>query len=151
MLTAEGMQGSSCSFDGRTVTISRTGLARFRFGSGDKSIPVGQVTAVQLHPTSRLSFGFIQFTIGGGVEPHARDFLRQVQAAERDENSVIFRRKHEKEFVALAEAVREACGADGTVPNSATDDLGKLAELRDRGVLTDEEFAAKKAELLARL
>jgi hypothetical protein len=29
--------------------------------------------------------------------------------------------------------------------------LGKLGELRDRGILTDDEFATKKRELLARL
>ncbi len=32
--------------------------------------------------------------------------------------------------------------------SSAADELGKLADLRDRGVLTDEEFAAKKAQIL---
>ncbi|WP_294011696.1 SHOCT domain-containing protein [Sphingomonas sp.] len=31
------------------------------------------------------------------------------------------------------------------------DQIRKLAELRDSGVLTEEEFAAKKAELLDRL
>jgi hypothetical protein len=29
--------------------------------------------------------------------------------------------------------------------------LGQLADLRDRGAITTEEFEAKKAELLARL
>ncbi len=32
-----------------------------------------------------------------------------------------------------------------------TDQLHKLAALRDAGVLTEQEFASKKAELLARL
>lgn len=31
------------------------------------------------------------------------------------------------------------------------DQIRKLAELRDGGILTEEEFAAKKSELLARL
>jgi uncharacterized membrane protein YeaQ/YmgE (transglycosylase-associated protein family) len=35
--------------------------------------------------------------------------------------------------------------------DSATDQLRKLAELRDAGVLTDEEFETKKQELLARM
>ena len=34
---------------------------------------------------------------------------------------------------------------------SVTDQLRKLAELRDAGVLTDEEFETKKQELLARM
>jgi hypothetical protein len=39
-------------------------------------------------------------------------------------------------------------GAQG---DSVTDQLRKLAELRDAGVLTDEEFETKKQELLARM
>jgi uncharacterized membrane protein YeaQ/YmgE (transglycosylase-associated protein family) len=35
--------------------------------------------------------------------------------------------------------------------DSTTDQLRKLAELRDAGVLTDEEFETKKQELLARM
>ncbi len=35
--------------------------------------------------------------------------------------------------------------------DSVTDQLRKLAELRDAGVLTDEEFETKKRELLARM
>jgi hypothetical protein len=32
-----------------------------------------------------------------------------------------------------------------------TEQIAKLAELRDQGALTDDEFAAKKAELLGRI
>ncbi len=47
-------------------------------------------------------------------------------------------------------------GADGASTSaSAADDIPtqirKLGELRDAGVLTEAEFAAKKAELLARM
>jgi hypothetical protein len=42
-----------------------------------------------------------------------------------------------------------------TVPNAAQPDIAdqirKLAELRDAGILTSEEFEAKKADLLERL
>ena len=31
------------------------------------------------------------------------------------------------------------------------DTIEKLARLKDKGILTDDEFSAKKAELLARL
>ena len=36
-------------------------------------------------------------------------------------------------------------------PTAAYDVVPKLGELRDAGVLTEEEFAAKKSELLARM
>lgn len=38
--------------------------------------------------------------------------------------------------------------AAGAVTDEVVDQLKKLAELRDAGILTDEEFAAKKASLL---
>jgi hypothetical protein len=36
-------------------------------------------------------------------------------------------------------------------PADIPGEIGKLADLRDRGILTEEEFASKKAELLARM
>jgi hypothetical protein len=41
--------------------------------------------------------------------------------------------------------VRDAAGSGG----GAADELAKLADLRDRGVINDAEFAAQKAKLLA--
>ena len=38
--------------------------------------------------------------------------------------------------------------AAGATPGGTADDIGKLAELRDRGVLTDEEFERAKAKAL---
>jgi hypothetical protein len=42
-----------------------------------------------------------------------------------------------------------SAGATAAEPDVA-DELAKLATLRDRGILTDAEFAAQKAKLLAR-
>jgi hypothetical protein len=45
-----------------------------------------------------------------------------------------------------------AAAPAGTAPaTDITDQIAKLAALRDQGILTDEEFSAKKAELLSRL
>jgi len=41
--------------------------------------------------------------------------------------------------------------AAATAPSTPLDQIRQLAELRDAGALTDDEFAAKKAELLERL
>lgn len=56
---------------------------------------------------------------------------------------------HERELARVAaaqEAAREFVREAATV--SPADELAKLAELRDRGVLTDDELAAEKAKLL---
>lgn len=41
--------------------------------------------------------------------------------------------------------------AEDRAAGSAADRLRQLGELRDGGIITNEEFEAKKAELLARL
>lgn len=51
-----------------------------------------------------------------------------------------------------AEAMQEAQKAyirDAAGAVSTADELAKLAELRDKGVITAEEFAAQKAKILA--
>lgn len=53
-------------------------------------------------------------------------------------------------FPSKAEAPREIAATPATQVDVA-DQLHKLGSLRDAGILTDEEFATKKAELLARL
>ncbi len=40
-------------------------------------------------------------------------------------------------------------GSSAPAGTNAADQLSKLAELRQSGVLTDEEFAAQKAKILA--
>ena len=53
-----------------------------------------------------------------------------------------------------AETAVEGAGSDRPVGGSSdevTRTLGALADLRDRGAITPEEYEAKKRELLARL
>ena len=50
----------------------------------------------------------------------------------------------QQEDQAAREYIQEAAG-----PQSAADQLGKLADLRDRGVISPEEFEREKAKILA--
>ena len=152
-ITAKGHTGT-ITFDGDFVTISRTGfLARTTIGKGEKRIPVGSITAVQWKPPGAIVNGFISFTVAGGNESRSR-FGSQTNDAVRDENSVIVIKKQADSFLALRSAIEQAI-ANRSAPVQKTpdlaDQLGKLARLRDAGVLTEGEFAAKKADLLARL
>jgi uncharacterized membrane protein YeaQ/YmgE (transglycosylase-associated protein family) len=59
-----------------------------------------------------------------------------------------FRERREK----LEETLRQHQQAAQTQPHDEVmDQIRKLGELRDEGILTEEEFQAKKAELLSRL
>ncbi len=153
MSTAQGVNGT-VEFDGQFVTIKREGaLARMSQGRGEKRIAVRQITAVQMKPPGVMTNGFIQFTIGGGVERQAAKGSRTINAAS-DENSVIFKKSQQADFEAVRAEIEQAIASGGapaaTAPDLA-DQLGKLAALRDQGVLTDAEFESKKADLLARM
>lgn len=64
-LTAEGKR-AAVSYDGRCVVI-----AHHRFsghGAGTQSIPLGQVSSIRWRDAGRLTPGFVQFTLAGGIE-----------------------------------------------------------------------------------
>jgi heme exporter protein D len=64
-----------------------------------------------------------------------------VNGRSMSERDVADAKQREAEFQAY---VRETAGSAGNA-----EELAKLADLRDRGVITDEEFASSKAKLLA--
>ena len=75
-------------------------------------------------------FGVLIYLIARGGGMADRELARQ-QAAQED----------------FKEYVRKTAAT--TPSKSSVDELAQLAELRDKGVLTPEEFAAQKAKLLA--
>jgi hypothetical protein len=144
-------------FDGDFVTIRRSGfMARATIGKGEKRIPLGSIAAVQWKPAGAMMNGFISFTLGGGNETRSR-FGSQTFDATKDENSVVFVKKQMPEFDALRNEVEQAIASrhrPAEAAPAAPDHLAQLkqlSELRDAGILSEEEFSAKKAEILRRL
>lgn len=152
-ILAVGVNGY-CSFDGRYLTLQPLGLGRFTVGKGVKRIPVESISAIQVKPAGPVVNGFIQFTVPGGNERRS-EFGRQTLDAAGDENSMIFTRLQEANSISLRDAIEAAqTSRDSpvTAPNfPVLNQLAQLAELRDSGIVTPEEFDAKKAELLGRL
>lgn len=153
MIMAKGHNGT-VEFDGDFVTINRTGaLARLSVGKGSKRIPLASISAVQLKPAGALVNGFISFSMAGGTERRSK-FGSQTTDAVNDENSVIITKKQMPEFEQLRAAVEQAIversrpAAAAPAAPDAMDQLRKLAELHQAGIVSDEEFAAKKAQLL---
>jgi Short C-terminal domain/Domain of unknown function (DUF4429) len=137
-------------FDGQMITITERFIERHK----TKTISISSVTAVQWKPATLMGPGFIQFTISGGKELQSK-ITKQVQEAMNDENSVVFRRSQAAAFEQLRDAVHEAiskraAGRSGSTPQpvGVAAELSQLAQLRDSGVLSDEEFQAQKAKLL---
>jgi hypothetical protein len=150
-------------FDGQTITILRRGpFSRLPGDRGDRHIPLAHLTAVQLKPAGRVVNGFIQFTVGGGNERRSQSGSHTIDAT-KDENSVVFSYGQRTEFERLRDAVQAALArlhqssaapkpaptepAEPTIPEL----IEQLAALRDKEVLTEAEFEAKKADLLSRM
>jgi len=134
------------------IVIRRKGLVSFANHGlkGEKRIPFASITAVQFKPSGTFTSGYIQFSILGGAESRGG-----LLSATSDENSVLFKgAKQSASFERLREIVEASSKAarpsSATVGSSIADDLTKLANLLERGILTPEEFAAQKALLLNR-
>lgn len=122
------------------ITISYRALY-FGF-KGDKRIPFTSITSVQFREPGTWLAGYVQFSIKGGIEWQG--------AVNQDENAIVFDAPGD-DFRALRDFVQSKIGAPRLADSvgSVADELSKLANLRDQGILTDEEFVAQKAKLLA--
>lgn len=149
------------SFDGRSVSFRWfwTGASSAKWKAGDQSFPVSALGGVEWR-SPELFEGYLRL-------------LRREAAGERpaqpdhDPASVVFGLGygpvHESLPFAAAvlAAVRSAGGAGAGVapadagprrdPADIADRIRHLGELHEAGLVTDEEFSVKKAELLAEL
>jgi hypothetical protein len=146
MLEAKG-QGGSIEFDGTYVTIKHKGvLGTLTVGLvPEKRIPVRNILSVQFKSAGLLN-GYIQFATSAGESAGG------IQNAVSDENSIIFVKKHQASFLTIKEAIENAIATNQAQPSvgsvSSADEIKKLSELRDAGILTEMEFKAMKAKLL---
>lgn len=131
------------------IFIRRKGFSAFIYHGfkGDKFIPYASITSIQVKENG-LTTGYIQFGVLGGMESKGG-----INAAIKDENTVMFHNNDRlKELKALVEG-RIAKGipaAPAITPSTETgiDQLMKLADLHERGLLTEDEFNRQKAKIL---
>lgn len=139
-------------FDGRDLVINRTG------GSikGVSTYAVNQISGIQITKPA-LSLWVMRILTAGESGPVTRRRQGMIELT-RDPFVVQFNGKHKAEAEAIAQAVRDAqAGLRAPVvpaqPQPATAGLGEqiqqLAQLHAQGALSDAEFAAARARLLA--
>lgn len=120
--------------------------------AGDKTIPMESVRSVQFRKGGSFVNGFIQFGIAGAIEKQGG-----VLNAAGDENSVVFY----KEYNETAERIK--LYVEDFISNrnnkfqiqqnsiqkiSDADEIKKYKELLDQGIISSEEFEAKKKQIL---
>jgi hypothetical protein len=144
-MSAKGVNGQLELLEGR-IRISRKGVLGFLTQGlkGDKEINISSISSIQWKKAGAFTNGYIQFAFHGGAE--AKGGLFQ---ATQDENSIMFTKAQEAEFEKIRDEVhrRVNAGATGS-SDSVADEIKKLADLRDQGIITSEEFEAKKKQIL---
>jgi hypothetical protein len=147
LMEAEGIDGQLLFLE-HGVRIKRREKTDYlaRGLKADKLIPFSQISGIQLKKAERFTNGYIQFSLLGRNE--AKDVTR-------DENTLMFRAVQQRAFEGIKTAIETKMSATKTTsPRVALptlpyiDELEKLASLRDRGIITEEEFAAKKRQIL---
>ncbi len=159
ILEAVGKNGQMTLYDDRLV-ILRTGTLK-----GKKEVPLSQISTCRFKECSKVAAGFLQVSILGEVPKKGT-----VLNAASDENAVVFGsanpvaildadmletvnapwRRLAEEITRRAEASRQrTTGAPPAV--DGIDELERLANLRDRGVLSDSEFQALRVKVIARM
>ena len=93
-----------------------------------------------------LSSGYIYLNVGGGDTPNI--------VSNNNPNAVVFRKKGDnmakeiKSFLELKMNEQSISSQNVVVELSGADELKKYAELKEQGIISQEEFDAKKKELL---
>lgn len=157
-MTATGFNGTM-EIDDAMVIIRHGKVYKVVGGSlaGEKQIPISSILSVRFKAATSMWNGFLQIGVLGGSVVGGRSAI----AAATDENAVMFRPKQQPAFERMyaylqkraAENAKSA--ATGPIVHAPAPDLAdqirKLAELRDQGVVSETEFQTKKAELLERM
>ncbi|MEU6381293.1 DUF4429 domain-containing protein [Streptomyces sp. NPDC046909] len=146
------------AFDGKTVRFRWfwTGASSAKWKAGDQSFPVADLSGVEWRSPEVFEGHLRLIRRDGGVEQPAQ--------ADQDPAAVVFGLGYGPvhESLPFAAAVLAAVRSHGPVaavsagaarrdPADIAERIRHLGELHQAGLVTDEEFSVKKAELLAEL
>lgn len=120
----------------------------------ETAVSLQSISAINIRKPIMSVNGFIEF-IYPGVSPisdREKNSMMQTELV-RAPNAVTFNRKHTEEFFELKKRIEElqakAAGASSsTAQISSADEIAKYKQLLDAGAITQEEYDAKKKQLL---
>lgn len=139
------------------VIMNREGVKVGKMGGkkrGNKTIPYSSIIAVTHRKADRVG-GYLKLTLKGGFEEQGGRMMGLW-----DENSIFFKRKDDDKFLQAKMQIEERISQSSIPADVKTnavhppqqdgyiDELERLAGLRDKGIITDDDFNAKKNKLL---
>ena len=146
----KGVNGQLTIYENRVIIERRGALGFLTQGlAGAKTIPMDSIMSVQFKEGNTWTNGFIQFGIMGGKEAGGGVF-----SAVDDENTVMIKAAANDDARAIKDYIEDIIlnrsKDKGTVVQQASpaEELKKFKELLDQGVISQEEFDAKKKQIL---
>ena len=138
------------SYDNQKIVIKRKGAMNFMTQGlkGEKTIPISSISSIQIKKPG-LANGYIQFGITGGIESRGG-----INDAVKDENTIIFgTKKVYEQMVQLKQQIENVIYSmnsdqNALINNSVADEIFKLNQLLDLGIITQQEFEQQKHSLL---
>lgn len=116
--------------------------------NGDRTILISSITAIQMLPGGKIRAGYILFSYAG-----SKPFMGGLLKAASDPDTFLFMEElngQVAEFKSKVERImRDSKKAASSNNNSGTltDELRKLAEFKNQGILSEQEFEAAKKKL----
>jgi len=157
VLVATGSDGI-LEVDGEKVTITRKGVMgklQSASGNGDETFELKNVAGIGFKRYSLSGKGHIQFGLveADGTAHWSDSFLGNVS---HDKHTVVFGMSAQKDFEAIrdyclpligGEAALRGGGHNGETTLSKSDQLSRLVELKELGILSEQEFAREKSKI----
>ncbi|WP_124057609.1 DUF4429 domain-containing protein [Vaginisenegalia massiliensis] len=110
--------------------------------SGAKTIKIKNITSVQIKKPG-FTQGYIQFGVIGDGNKQQGLF-----GAVYDENTVLFKKKYYKDMLEIKEYIDNYNEHSNSQSTSLSDELIKLAKLKESGIITETEFLDYKKNLM---
>lgn len=112
---------------------------------------LSSITTVNFQEATTLLPGFIQFYVKGSVDSKSLRY----QDVKFDPNAILFSKKYLADYLKLRDEIKNRINTNDVVnqpiiqnSSSNLDELEKLANLKEKGIISQEEFDKKKAQLL---
>jgi hypothetical protein len=142
--------GDDLELSGDSVIIRKRGVANMLASglNGERMIAISTLTGIQLKLGTWISPGYILFSYAG-----SKPFMGGIFAATEDPDAFIFEKElndNVSRFRATVLKLMQESRQPQQVSNgsSLADELRKLSELKEKGILSDQEFESAKRKLL---
>jgi hypothetical protein len=154
IIEAKGSNGAILVYDDRVVITRATAMGFLAQGfTGDRTIFYSDIASVDFRCPTFINNGYIKFLFAGSKDEKkvtlASDPNAVTLRAFSRENVDTYQQAYNNIMANIAKSRQTNENKKPSV-DSNIDQLMKLADLRDKGILTETEFASEKKKILGK-